>query len=276
MGHKKQIWELGSHFSILWPLNKGYTVNAHFWSHNCLHNTHWEKSPVWGPWKGDFCPLGNRSSDNCLMINLEDKRESCLMIVEPGVKRAASKYSTEKSVPCGLFLCSERPCIHWDQSILGTSANLSNWARLVLPLRGNVWSPNTGLKSLFLSVCAAYPERKSFFLFTKLNQAGHLLICWMQGLYEPDTELKKNKIKMWRHQGRLVADGASSHLERVGVVGDSSRLITQLVNSELVVVLNSLINAELYFYPHSFFSGWFQWRLNLGLITYLYFAELPF
>lgn len=97
------------------------------------------------------------------------------MIVEPGVKRAASKHSTEKSVPCGVFLCSERPCIHWDQSILGTSANLSNWARLVLPLRGNVWSPNTGLRALFLSLCAAYPKRKSFFLFTKLNQAGHPL-----------------------------------------------------------------------------------------------------
>lgn len=37
------------------------------------------------------------NSDNCLTPNLEDKKEGCLMIVEPGVRRAASKHSIEKS-----------------------------------------------------------------------------------------------------------------------------------------------------------------------------------
>lgn len=45
------------------------------------------------------------NSDNYLATNLEDKKEGCLMIVELGVRKAASKYSIEKApVGCSFAL----------------------------------------------------------------------------------------------------------------------------------------------------------------------------
>lgn len=59
-----------------------------------------------------------------LTPNLEDKKEGCLMIVEPGVRKAASKHSIDKS-PVGCPFYPERLWISWDQSILDASENLS-------------------------------------------------------------------------------------------------------------------------------------------------------